>query len=359
VSGRSSVPLALAVAATVGLGLMVRGGWAQNNDVNIQFHGFQDSRGVTVLSPTVDLSQDYTERTSLRVTFGVDAISAASDSCARCHQQGVRSRRQVAGFSLTRKLEDWKFTLGGAYSQENFYRATTGMTSLSRDLAKGNTTVAGGFSFSLNQPLLHPQPTRENQYASDGYVSVTQTLTKTTIAQAGYELARINGYQDNPFLRTSVNGVMVVGQVPDLRTRQTVTARLRQALPADTFLEADYRRYVDDWQLTSNTLSVGLSHRVAERWLLNVAYRRNGQTGAYFYQPSYVGFPQYFTGDFRLEPFHSNNYTGKLLITPKGQLWGLPAGTGWLVQYDRYRADNGFEASILTTGVKVPLKLLR
>jgi hypothetical protein len=92
---------------------------------------------------------------------------------------------------------------------------------------------------------------------------------------------------------------------------------------------------------------------------MNVAYRRNGQTGAYFYQPSYVGFPQYFTGDFRLEPFHSNNYTGKLLVTPKGQLWGLPAGTGWLVQYDRYSADNGFEASIFTTGVKVPLKLLR
>ena len=53
---------------------------------------------------------------------------------------------------------------------------------------------------------------------------------------------------------------MVLGHVPDARTRQTLTARLRQALPADTFLEADYRRYFDDWQLTSNTLSVGLSH---------------------------------------------------------------------------------------------------
>jgi hypothetical protein len=233
------------------------------------------------------------------------------------------------------------------------------MTSLSRDLAKGNTTVAGGFSFSLNQPMLHPMPTRENQYASDGYVSITQTLTKTTIAQAGYELARINGYQDNPFLRTSVNGILVVGQVPDIRTRQTVTARLRQALPADTFLEADYRHYFDDWQLTSNTLTIGLSHRFAERWLLNVAYRRNGQTGAYFYQPSYVGpIPQYFTGDFRLEPFNADNYTGKLLVTPKQQIWGLPRGMGLLFQYDRYRADNGFEASIFTTGVKVPLKWL-
>src|SRR5580765_8770166 len=41
--------------------------WAQNNELNIQFHGFDDARGVTVLSPTVDLSQDYTDRTSLRI----------------------------------------------------------------------------------------------------------------------------------------------------------------------------------------------------------------------------------------------------------------------------------------------------
>ena len=45
---------------------------------------------------------------------------------------------------------------------------------------------------------------------------MTQTLTKTTIAQAGYELAQITGYQNNPYLRADVNGVMVLGQVPDL-----------------------------------------------------------------------------------------------------------------------------------------------
>ena len=124
--------------------------------MNVQFHGFQDVRGVTVLSPTVDLTQDYTERTNLRVNYGLDTISAASDSCVRCHNDGVNSHRQVFGLSATRKYNDLKLTIGGAYSKENFYRATTGLVSVSRDLANGNTTVAGGFSFSLNQPMLHP-----------------------------------------------------------------------------------------------------------------------------------------------------------------------------------------------------------
>jgi hypothetical protein len=250
-----------------------------------------------------------------------------------------------------------KFTIGGAYSQENFYRSTTGLTSVTKDLAKGNTTIAGGFSFSLNQPVLHPLPDHRNQYASDAYGSVTQTLSKTTIAQVGYELSRISGYQDNPFLRANVNGVFLLGRVPDARLRHTLSARLRQALPADTYLEADYRHYFDDWHIASNMLNVGVSHHLSQQWLMNVAYRRYDQTGAYFYQPAYLdAAPTFFTADFRLEPFTSNDYSGKLVLTPGGHLWWLPEGSALTVQYERYRADNGFEAGILSTGLRIPLK---
>lgn len=330
--------------------------WAQNNEMNVQFHGFQDTRGVTVLSPTVDLAQDFTERTSLRVNYGLDAISAASDSCARCHRSGVNSHRQDAGLSLARKIGDTKLTVGGAYSQENFYRATTGLTSVSRDFANGNTTVAGGFSFSLNQPTLHPLPDRENQYQSGGFASVTQTLSKTTIAQIGYEVGQISGYQNNPYLRANVSGVMVLGQVPDSRLRQTFSVRLRQALPADTYLEADYRRYFDDWQVTSNTFNVGLSHRFGPGFLLGAGYRRYEQTGAFFWSPQYTSIPQYYTADFRLEPFTSNNYTGRMEITPKGPWWWWPQGTGLTLQYESYQATNGFRSAIVSTGLRVPLK---
>jgi hypothetical protein len=346
------------LGAAAAFSLIAARNWAQNNEMNVQFHGFNDVRGVTVLSPTVDLTQDYTERTNLRVNYGLDTISAASDSCVRCHNDGVNSHRQVFGLSATRKYNDLKLTIGGAYSKENFYRATTGLASVSRDLAHGNTTVAGGFSFSLNQPMLHPLPEYENQYQSGGFISVTQTLTKSTIAQAGYELSHIAGYQNNPYLRTDVNGEMVLGNVPDARTRQTLSARLRQALPAATYAEVDYRRYVDDWQVTSNTFSVGLSHYFRPDLLFAVTYRRYDQTGAFFWAPQYTGTPQYYTADFRLEPFASNTYTGRIEIAPKGSWWLLPDGTAFTLQYERYNADNGFGASIVSTGLRVPLKVI-
>ncbi len=355
---RSTLSLLLVAAVVLACSLVAVRNWAQDNEMNIQYHGFQDVRGVTVLSPSVDLTQDYTERTSLRLNYGLDAISAASDSCVRCHRDGVNSHRQVVGLSATRKYDDLKVTVGGAYSKENFYSATTGSLSLSRDLASANTTIAGGFSFSLNRPLLHPLPDAENQYQSGAFASLTQTLSKTTIAQIGYELSHLAGYLDNPYLRADVNGIMVLGQVPDRRTRHTFSARLRQALPAATYLVVDYRRYVDDWKIASNTIDLGVSHYFGPELLVGLSYRRYDQNGAFFWAPSYTGIPQYYTADFRLRPFTSNNYTGSLAITPKWQWWRMPEGTGLTAQYERYRTDDGFEAAIFSTGLRVPVKIL-
>ena len=334
---------------------MTSSNWAQNQ-LDVSFHSFQDTRGVTVLSPDASLSKDFTDRTSLKVKFGVDAISAASDSCARCHPSGANNGRFVTSANVIRKYGDAKVTLGGEFSKELFYTATTGLASVSRDLNKGNTTVAGGLSYSLNQPQLHPGSATESQRAVDGFASVTQSWTKRTVTQFGYELNQVNGYQTSLFLRTKLNGVLTLGNSPDARTRHALTARIRQALPGETFIEADYRRYHDTWSVDSDAYSVGLSHHFGSTVVGGGSFRHYTQTGAFFYQPSYTGSPTYFTGDFRLFPFDSNSATARLGITPKGGLLAMPAGSALTLQYERYRATTGFEAGIFTGGVRIPLK---
>ena len=98
---------------------------------------------------------------------GVDAITAASDSCARCHPDGANNGRVVGGLSMVRKYGDTKWTIGTEISKELFYTATTALTSGSRDLNNGNTTVAGGFSYSFNQPQLHPSRETRLQRSAD------------------------------------------------------------------------------------------------------------------------------------------------------------------------------------------------
>jgi hypothetical protein len=354
-AGRATVLVALLTLG--GLGTAVVLDWAeeQPSELDIQLHSFQDSRGVTVQSPEFDLTRDFTDRTALRAKFGVDAISAASDSCVRCHSQGVSSQRVALGASLVRSLTNGKLSLGAEYGRENFYRATTILTSGSRTFNKANTTVAGGFSFSLNQPTLHPRRVSQNQRAENAFVSVTQTLTKTTVAQVGYEFAHIGGYQNDPFLRALVNGELLLGNSPDRRTRHTFTVRLRQALPAQTYLQADYRHYFDDWAIHSSSVSAGLSRQLTAQWLASLSYRRYEQTGASFFAPEYFGSPEFFTADFRLEPFASNLYTARTVFTPRQKLWLLPLGAALTFQYERYASDSDFRAAILTAAVKIPL----
>ena len=348
--------LASAIAAAVLIdGALSRAQQSEQQTLGLNFHTFVDSRGVTVLSPTVDLGKDFTDRTGLRASFGVDAISAASDSCARCHSEGAQNSRQYVNASLVRKYGDTSLSVGGEYSHENFYNATTGAVSITRAMNQANTTIAGGYSFSLNRPMLHPDQETETQYSQSAYGTVTQTLSKNTIVQAGYELSRITGYQSNPFLRTTVDGVKMVGVHPDLRFRQSFTARVRQVLPGDNFLEADYRRYTDDWDVNANTWSVGATHEFSPKVTLGGVYRHHAQQGAYFYQPFYTGQPQYYTADFRLFPFDSNLYTGKLTITPHDGMMMFPAGSTLTAQYEFYKSTTQFEAGIFTIGVRMPL----
>jgi hypothetical protein len=347
--------VAVGVATSVLLLAAATYNWAQNQ-LDVSFHAFQDSRGVTVLSPDANFSKDFTDRTSVKVKFGVDAISAASDSCARCHAEGASNGRVVSSVNVTRKYGDSKVTLGGEFSRELFYTATTGLASVSHDFNKSNTTVTSGVAFSLNRPQLHPSEATETQRAIDAYGSITQSWTRHTVTQVGYELNQINGYQTNPFLRTSVNGVMTLGNSPDARTRQAISARLRQALSDTTFLEADYRHYHDNWSVNSDTLALGLSHHFGATIVGGGTYRRYTQQGAYFYQPSYTGSPTYYTGDFRLFPFDSNSVTGRLELTPTHGVLGMPEGTALTLQYERYRSTTGFEAGIFTGGVRIPLK---
>ena len=200
-------------------------------------------------------------------------------------------------------------------------------------------------------------PDVEKQYASSGYVAVTQTLTKTTVAQVGYEAAQLNGFQSNPYLRADVQGIMLVGQTPDLRTRQTITARVKQALPGDTYLEANYRHYFDSWQLQSNSLDIGLSHYLSASrcwrasFIAGTTRRARSSTSRH-----YDSVPEFFTADFRLAPFASGLYTGTGHHAQGAPMW-LPKGSSLLLQYDRYRADNGFVAGTFTGGLRIPMKL--
>ena len=61
----------LLVAGYAAALLAAAGSTGAQNELDVAFHGFQDSRGVTVLSPETSFVKDFSDRTAVRVRFGV------------------------------------------------------------------------------------------------------------------------------------------------------------------------------------------------------------------------------------------------------------------------------------------------
>jgi hypothetical protein len=136
--------------------------------------------------------------------------------------------------------------------------------------------------------------------------------------------------------------------------RHTLTAKVRQALPADA-TEADYRYYRDDWDLSANSLSLGLALRHAG--LAGLGELPPPRPDRHLvHAPAYTGTPEFFTADFRLFPFDSNLYTGRVVYQPSGRLFHgmFPEGSAFTLQYEFYNATTGFEAATVSTGLRVP-----
>ena len=315
---------------------------------------------MTVLSPTVDLTQDYTERTTLRINSASTRSPPRPIPARAATATGSTATARKSALSVTRKYR--------RHESDGGRRLQQGKLLPRDDAAHLGVARSGERQHHGRRRLLvlaEPadactrRPTAENQYQSGGFVSITQTLSKTSIAQLGYEIGHIAGYQNNPFLRADVNGVMVLGQVPDSRTRQTLSARLRQALPADTYLEADYRHYFDDWHVTSNTVSVGLSHHFGRP----VA----GEFRLPPLRPDRLpisGRPSTPACRSTTPPISASSHSPRTPTRAASCSRRRRSGGGCRkalrlnIQYERYQADNGFQAGILSTGLRMPVKVL-
>jgi len=162
-----------------------------------------------------------------------------------------------------------------------------------------------------------------------------------------YGLQPRQRFQSSPFLRAKVNNILVLGNSPICGPARAIALRLRQALPADTYLEADYRRYWDSWSIDSNTLSVGLSHYFRPSLLLGVSYRRYDQTAPSSISRTTTGSPLYYTADYRLAPFTSGLYGVHVTYTPAHKfLEILPERSSFDFRYERYIASTNFAAAI-------------
>ncbi|WP_430973113.1 DUF3570 domain-containing protein [Sunxiuqinia rutila] len=147
-----------------------------------------------------------------------------------------------------------------------------------------------------------------------------------------------------------------VERLPDTRLKIPFGARINYYLSQTFKLRTYYRYYTDDWGITAHTGSVELPVSLSPSFTLTPTYRYYEQTAASYFAPfeTHVSTEQYYTSDYDLADFQSNQYGIGLSYTnifSKPKLFNLGLKNVNL-RFSHYDRSDGLKANIVSFGLK-------
>ena len=335
--------LQLALAGTL-LGLLVRvahaDGSLSERDV------YYKERSTRVIQPMLDGIFDAGERGLVSAHFLVDAITSASAGSGAANGTAFTERRYEAGGGYTRELDgphgSWidKIRIGGdaKYSTESDYTSFYGGVRAEADVAQKNATIGIGAGYSADNadnagaqgpmggPPLVCNSLKPTVTAASCDVdtfsfnaSASQIVNRNAVVALTYDLARIDGFQSNPYRTVVTESGLLPESHPDERLRQAVTASARIYVPAThtTFIPA-YRFYWDNWDIHAHTPELRIVQEVGLHADATVRYRYYRQSASFFYEDRYGMIDptavHYITDDPKMSAFDGDLMEAKLGI---------------------------------------------
>ena len=343
-AGRSPVELR---AALVGLGTMcglVAAPPLAAADGTLSMRGvYYKERATRVVQPMLDTMFDVGTRGVVTANFLVDAITSASASSGAADDAAFTETRYEVGAGYTHELPvGLRLGAQGRYSTESDYRSIYGGVRAEIDLAQKNATlgvgggigrdrISAGAAQGPSMPTLACEPGVDQDHcfltSYVAFATASQVLSKNAVAGVSYDLARLDGYQSNPYRSALADdGVAAPERHPLDRLRQAFAGSLRYhlAAPQLTVIGA-YRYYRDDWNIRAHTPEVRLIQQVGTVADATLRYRYHHQSRAFFYQERYATtdatMQRYLSDDVKLDAFTGHLIEAKLGVA--GEAFGL------------------------------------
>jgi hypothetical protein len=314
---------------------------------------YYKERSTRVMQPMLDGMFDVGSRGTVSAHFLVDAITSASVGSGAAATTAFTERRYQAGGGYAHEFDGlsamgWlnKLRLAGdaKFSIEPDYSSWYGGARVEADVAQRNAILALGGGVAKDSisntgaqnPLSSPQIQCNAAFtvlaetcaltSYSGFASASQVLSKTVLVGVSYDIARLDGYQANPYRQVITAGGLVPEQHPNHRLRHAIAASGKFHIPAThTTVIGAYRYYRDDWQIRAHTPELRLVQEVSPLADASIRYRYYRQTAAFFSRPRYPTpdptMPTYMTDDPKM-----SGYDGHLLeakLGALGELFGL------------------------------------
>jgi len=290
-----------------------------------------DTDETTVITPRLELGAPLSEETRLDLTYSVDVWTSASIDIRTSASIGVDSetpqkvteQRDEIDVALTHALSD--VTLGGSYrySVEHDYESHGGSFGGGYDFADNSANISLSVRAYFDTVGRAGAPDfEEKSTLYSARVAFTQVIDAQTVANLVYEVGLQQGYLSSPyrFVRfakpDSVPQSTCVAPItlclpetnPDSRMRHAFALSARRALTDEISIGANYRFYLDSWDMTSHTIGIDGALVPAETWLFSLGYRFYMQSSASHFKPFYttMPFPETYTSDKELSDLSSH-----------------------------------------------------
>jgi hypothetical protein len=314
-----AVPLALASLAPAEAAVL------PEDRADALYHRYEGG-GVTVDGPSLLVRKKFGERFSVAANYYMDMVSSASIDVLTQASPYKETRRQ-ASIAADMLQGNTQYSVAYTNSEENDYTANTASFDLSQEMFGDLTTVSFGFSRAWDEVRRNGDPEFKESVDRWSYrVGVSQIVTQALMMGLRFETITDTGYLNNPYRSaryvdpTAADGYAWEPEVyPNTRTSNAVSLTADYFLWYRAALHGMYRYYTDTWGIGANTLRIGYTHPIGERWILEADYRWYDQSAADFYSDIYpYENSQNFLGrDKELSTFQSQMVT-------VGATWRLP-----------------------------------
>lgn len=359
-----------------------------------------------VIQPMVEVERDSPSGLDVNAHYLVDTITSASVAAGVLLDKPFTEVRNEAGLSLRKRWATTQASVGYRYSAESDYWSHGIGLSLSQAVWQdtGLATLSLGRSFDSvlfrgRTPacleLGHHTCPLDSWY---GGVSYTQVLSPVLVAQAGYEVAYLEGFLANPYRAVPNAGYEVLPYAynaanpndnsDERRLRNAIAARVAYYFPDfGTGIQLHYRFYwdafvgplvprysYDPWNIHAHTFELRVFQQLTRDLEVRVLYRHYIQTAAAFWcdltsatasgpncraTGGYDPMARYYTSDPKLGPVHTEYPELKLYWDAES--WrGVPF-FGWFaagtfeVSYGHYFQSTTFGgAHVLQAGYRMP-----
>ena len=275
--------------------------------------GQPGSEEMRVEQPQLEVTARQGTHLTHRIWVPVDVVTAASPDAVDLVSTASR-RNEAASFDWTATYARDRSTASirnGLHNEENYRSWNTGLAG-SRSFAEDNTVLSAGVNVVIDwfdRYLLDGTHDGHNARSSLNFnAGLTQLLSPTTVAHLDYGFTLQEGQLSNGWnIVPTQQGAFQLENLPPLRRRHALVARVAQYLPWSGALHGSYRFYVDDWGIAAHSLEVELHQRLASFARLRFNYRYHTQTGADFFRTSVpLGAPILATADSDLAPLHAH-----------------------------------------------------